>query len=137
MAAARMDYWEGDSPGPLTGVRDEERLASVQLAIDMSNDVNAVTDFGDLPLDEDPVTLFSRYPAVHEPWPHGDLRWNGATALDGAASTGMNAIVELLVANGARIDAKTRLGWSPLMFAEGIFLANTYKTRDSTSALIR
>jgi hypothetical protein len=30
-----------------------------------------------------------------------------------------------LVDHGARVDAKTDLGWTPLMMTRGVFLANT------------
>jgi hypothetical protein len=33
--------------------------------------------------------------------------------------------VQYLVDHGAKLDAKTDLGWTPLMMARGVFLANT------------
>ena len=33
MAAAGLDYWEGESPGPFTGVTEPERLEAVKLAL--------------------------------------------------------------------------------------------------------
>jgi hypothetical protein len=46
MVAAGLDYWEGESPGPFTGVTEAERLDAVKLAIELGNDVNAHAVFG-------------------------------------------------------------------------------------------
>ena len=67
----------------------------------------------------------------------GDMRWNGSSALHGAATRGSNAIVQVLVDHGARLDAKNTLGWTPLMCAEGVFVANTEKDWPETVALLR
>ena len=50
MVAAGLDTWEGETPGPFTGVSEAERLAAVKLAVEVGNDVNAVADFGDFPM---------------------------------------------------------------------------------------
>jgi ankyrin repeat protein len=47
----------------------------------------------------------------------------GLTALLGAANRGSNAIIELLVKHGARLDVKDKEGRSALRWAEGVFLA--------------
>ena len=47
----------------------------------------------------------------------------GLTALLGAANSGSNDIIELLVERGARLDVKDREGRTPLRWAEGVFLA--------------
>lgn len=47
----------------------------------------------------------------------------GLTALHGAANRGSNAIIEYLVANGAKLDALDNEGRSPLDWAKGVFLA--------------
>jgi ankyrin repeat protein len=47
------------------------------------------------------------------------MRWNRSTALHGAVTTGQNSIVQYLVDHGARLDARNKLGWTPLMVAEG------------------
>jgi ankyrin repeat protein len=46
MVAAGLDYWEGESPGPFTGVSEAERLEAVKLALELGNDVNAVDKNG-------------------------------------------------------------------------------------------
>jgi hypothetical protein len=47
----------------------------------------------------------------------------GLTALLGAANRGSNAIIELLVEHGARLDVQDREGRTALRWAEGVFLA--------------
>src|SRR5580692_5298253 len=47
IAAAGLDYWEGEAPGPFTGCSESERLDAVKLALDLGNDLNAHADFGD------------------------------------------------------------------------------------------
>ena len=67
----------------------------------------------------------------------GDMRWNGSTALHGAAMRGSNALVQFLVDHGAKLNARNKLGWTPLMCAEGVFVANTEKDWPETVLLIR
>jgi ankyrin repeat protein len=75
---------------------------------------------------------------------------NGDTALHGAAFRGSPGAVEVLVAAGARLDAKNVVtamkrssgakastGWTPLMVAEGIYINATFKSQAETSALLR
>ena len=35
IAASGLDYWEGEAPGPFTGVTEAERLDAVKLALDL------------------------------------------------------------------------------------------------------
>jgi ankyrin repeat protein len=152
MAAAGLGFWDGESPGPLTGVSEAEAVEAVKLALDLGNDINAVPEFGGPPLEGDGATLLRRHPlnlqkydgahdaplAVVPPKDSlGDMRWNGSTALHGAAMRGSNAIVQFLVDHGARLDARNKLGWTPLMCAEGVFVANTEKDWPETVALMR
>ena len=58
-------------------------------------------------------------------------------ALHGAAMTGSNLIVQFLIDQGAQVDARNALGWTPLMVAEGVFVANTEKAWPETVALLR
>ena len=74
----------------------------------------------------------------------------GYTALHGAAHRGANAIVELLVVKGARLDARLtkdgpmrggslawKAGWTPLTIADGVFYAGTFKRQLETASLLR
>ena len=91
MAAAGLDYWEGESAGPFTGVSEAERLEAVKLAIELGNDINAPADFGDYKMDGDPAYMLLYYPlnmselAATVP---GDPRWSGSTALHAAVVSG-------------------------------------------------
>jgi len=62
---------------------------------------------------------------------------NGNTALHGAAFTGANSVVKLLVERGARLDVKDKLGYLPVTIAEGIHIAALLKYRPETAVLMR
>ena len=47
----------------------------------------------------------------------------GFAAMHGAANRGFDAMIELLAANGAKLDVKDKQGRTPMTFAEGVFLA--------------
>ena len=141
MAAAGVGFWDGESPGPLNGTPEEVRLAAVRLAIELGNDLHAAADFGDTPLNGDGRALLLRHPLnlaeLDAQRDRGDMRWGGSTALHGAAMTGSNLIVQYLLEQGADIDAPNSLGWTPLMVAGGVFVANTEKAWPDTVALLR
>lgn len=140
MAAAGLGFWDGESPGPASGVPESQALAAVTLTVELGNDVNAVTDFGPTPIEGDPAVLLRRHPLNLPSFPDdalGDMRWGGSTALHGAALRGADSIVQYLVQRGARIDARNTLGWTPLTVAEGVFVANTEKSWPSTIALLK
>jgi len=128
MVAAGLDTWEGETPGPYTGVSETERLAAVRLAVELGNDVNAVADFGNYPMEGEPEYTLLYYP-------HnigqlldlgvGDPRWDDSTALHGAIISNQPSIVRFLIDAGAKLDARTATGWTPLMMSRGVFLTNT------------
>jgi ankyrin repeat protein len=139
MAAAGLGFWDGESPGPESGVPESQALEAVKLALALGNDVNAVTDFGPTPIEGDPGVLLHRHPLNLASFPDdalGDMRWGGSTALHGAALRGADSIVAYLVEQGARLDAANALGWTPLTVARGVFVANTAKAWPSTIALL-
>ena len=140
MAAAGLGFWDGESPGVQNGVPERETLEAVQLAWELGNDVNAVTDFGDTPVEGDGVSLLLSHPsnvADFDPETDlGDMRWGGSTALHGAVLRGANSVVQFLVDKGATVDATNTLGWTPLMIAEGIFTSNSEKSFPETAALL-
>jgi ankyrin repeat protein len=47
----------------------------------------------------------------------------GLRAIHGAANRGSNDVIELLAARGARLDVPDAQGRTPLVWAEGVFLA--------------
>ncbi|HEU4694712.1 MAG TPA: ankyrin repeat domain-containing protein [Vicinamibacterales bacterium] len=140
MVAAGLDYWEGESPGPFTGVSEAERLEAVKLAIELGNDINAHADFGDFPMVGDVEYTLLYYPHNIDDLLElgvGDPRWDGSTALIGAVVSGQATIVQYLVDRGAKIDAKTTLGWTPLKVAEGVFFANAKKEFPAAAAILK
>ena len=67
----------------------------------------------------------------------GDPRWTGTSALIGAVISGQPSIVQYLVDHGAKVDMKTKLGWTPLMVAEGVFFANAKKEFPQAAGILR
>jgi ankyrin repeat protein len=62
----------------------------------------------------------------------------GVTAVIGAANRGSDDMIEFLVSKGARLDVKDNEGRTPLVWAEGVFLAtNAPEAKPSTMALIK
>lgn len=140
MVAAGLDYWEGESPGPFTGVSEHERLEAVKLAVELGNDINAHADFGNYPMVGDAAYTLLYYPHNFEDLVDrgvGDPRWSGSTALIGAVVSGQASIVQYLIDRGADVNAKTKLGWTPLMVAEGVFFANGKKQFPAAAEIIR
>ena len=141
MAAAGLGFWDGESPGPLNGTPERVRLEAVKMTLVLGNHLHAVADFGDTVLEGNGVDLLLRHPLnLPEMDPQrdrGDMRWDGSTALHGAAMMGSNLIVRYLVEQGADVNARNTIGWTPLMVAEGVFVANTEKAWPETAALLR
>src|SRR5579871_116835 len=140
MVASGLDYWEGESPGPFTGVTEPERLEAVKLALAAGGDINAHADFGDYPMTGDTAYTLLYYPLNIDQLLDkgvGDPRWSGSTALIGAVVSGQPSIVQFLVDNGAQVNAKTKLGWTPLMVAQGVFFANAKKEFPAAAQILR
>lgn len=145
MAAAGLDYWEGESPGPFTGVTEAERLDAVKLALELGNDgasnsyINAHADFGDYPMTGTPDYTLLYYPLNIDDLLDkgvGDPRWSGSTALIGAVVSGQPSIVQFLVDHGADVAATTKLGWTPLLVSRGVFFANAKKEFPPAEAIL-
>ena len=139
MMAAGLDTWEGETPGPFTGVPEAERLEAVKLAIELGNDINAAADFGNYPMVGEPEYTLLYYPhnlADLAELGMGDPRWDGSTALHGAIIANQPSIVQYLVDHGARLDAKTATGWTPLMMSRGVFLTNTGREFPAAEAIL-
>jgi ankyrin repeat protein len=98
----------GHSPGA-SPVRENNALEAVKLCVESGNDVNAVNAAGE-------------------------------TALHAAAyrgPQGADTIVQFLVSKGAKVNAKNKRGWTPLVIAEGIFFQATNTQAPSTADLLR
>jgi ankyrin repeat protein len=141
MAAAGLGFWQGESPGPNNGVPEARTLEAVKLAWDLSGtvDVNATAHFNNVRIEGDGLELLHRLPLnVHEfsESNPGDVRWGGSTALHGAAVRGVNAVVQFLVDKGADLTARNKLGWTPLMLTQGMYIGQTEKEVPQTEAFI-
>ncbi len=140
MAAAGLDYWEGEAPGPFAGLSEAERLDAVKLAHTLGNDINAQALFGDYEMEGTTEYTLLYYPTNIDKLLDlgvGDPRWSGSTALIGAVISNQPSIVQYLVDNGAKLDVKTKLGWTPLKVAEGVFFANAKKEYPAAAAILR
>ncbi|MEO8100537.1 MAG: ankyrin repeat domain-containing protein [Acidobacteriota bacterium] len=140
MAAACLDFYEGETPGPTTGVPEPERLAAVKLALELGNDINAVTDFGTYELVGDPEFLLKGYPTNFDQLQDlgvGDPRFNKMTALYGAILSHQDSILQFLIDSGAKLNVKNQAGWTPLMMTKGVFLANSFKEFPVAGKMLR
>ena len=140
MVAAGLDYWEGETPGPFTGVTEPERLDAVKLAIELGNDVNAHANFGTYRMDGAIDYTLLYYPHNIDDLLElgvGDPRWNGSTPLIGAVMSGQPSIVQYLLDHGARPDEPTVLGWTPLRVSQGVFCCNAKKEFPAAEAILK
>jgi ankyrin repeat protein len=139
MVASGLDYWEGEAPGPHNGVSEAERLAAVKLAVALGNDVNARADFGDYPMTGDAAHTLLYYPHNIDELLDlgvGDPRWDGCTALHGSIISNQPSITQYLIEQGADPEARNELGWTPLMMARGVFLANASREFPGAEAVL-
>ena len=140
MVAAGLDYWEGESPGPFTGVPETERLEAVKYTLELGNDINVHAVFGSYPMTGEVDYTLLYYPHNIDELLElgvGDPRWSGSTALIGAVVSGQSSIVQFLVDHGADVNDRTALGWTPLKVAEGVFFANAKKEFPQAAAILR
>ena len=141
MAAAGLGFWDAESPAPQNGTPEADTLEAVKICVERGADVNETTRYGALRVRGNPAELRSRYLFPNElpadGAAYGDMRWGGATPLHGAALRGVNTVVQYLVDKGARLDARTTLGWTPLMVAEQVFASNVERAWPDTAAYIR
>jgi len=139
MVAAGLDTWEGETPGPHTGMPEAERLEAVKLAVELGNDINAAADFGNFAMVGEPEYTLLYYPhnlRELQDLGVGDPRWSGSTALHGSIIANQPSITQWLVDHGANIDAKTKTGWTALMMTRGVFLANTGRLFPEAEAIL-
>jgi ankyrin repeat protein len=139
MVASGLDYWEGETPGPHVGVSEAERLEAVKLAVELGNDVNARADFGDYPMTGEPAHTLLYYPHNIDELVGlgvGDPRWDGCTALHGSVIANQPSITRYLIEQGADVEARNDLGWTALMMARGVFLANASREFPAIEAVL-
>jgi hypothetical protein len=140
IVAAGLDYWEGESAGPFTGVSEAERLEAVKLAIQLGNDINYAAVFGGFKMEGDPEYLLLYYPLNMKELGtkvSSDPRWSGCTALHASVVSNQPSIVQYLVDHGAKLDAKTMSDWTPLMMAGGTFFANAKRDFPAAAAILK
>ena len=140
MAAACLDYYEGETAGPFSGVPEAQRLDAVKLALKLGNKINARTTFGDYTMTGTPEATLLRYPDNFQDLVDlgvGDPRFADMTALHGAVICNQPSIVKYLIEQGAEVNAKNRLGWTPLMIAGGLYIANAHKTSPASADILR
>jgi ankyrin repeat protein len=139
MVAAGLDTWEGETPGPHTGVSEPERLEAVRLAVELGNEVNARADFGDLRMQGEPEYTLLYYPLNIDEIADlgtGDPRWDDSTALHGSIISNQPSITQYLIDRGADPAAENALGWTPLMMSRGVFLANASREFPEAEAIL-
>jgi uncharacterized protein len=140
MVAAGLDYYEGETPGPFNGVSEADRLEAVKLALELGGDINAVTDFGKYDMFGTPEETLKTYPSNIDKLLDlgvGDPRFTGMTALHGSIISNQPSITQYLIDHGAKLNAKNKLGWTPLMMTQGIFMANAYKEFPVAARMLR
>ena len=140
MAAACLDYYEGETAGPFSGVPESQRLEAVKLALALGNAIDARTTFGDYKMIGTPEDTLLRYPDNFQELQDlgtGDPRFAEMTALHGAVICNQPSIVKYLIEQGAEVNAKNRLGWTPLMIAGGLYIANAHKTSPGSAQILR
>lgn len=140
MAAACLDYYEGETAGPFSGVSEADRLEAVKLALQLGNDINARTNFGHYLMTGSPEKTLLTYPDNIKDLLDlgvGDPRFNGMTALHGSVICNQPSITQFLIDHGAQLDAKNQLGWTPLMVAGGLYIANNRKDFPVAAELLK
>ena len=140
MAAAGLDYYEGETPGPFTGVSEPERLEAVKVAFELGGEINAKTHLGDYPMVGSAEYTLMTYPDNMDDLLDlgvGDPRFDGCTALMGAVISNQPSLVQFMLDHGADIHAKNRLGWTAEMIAHNIFMANSKKEFPIAEAMLK
>lgn len=120
MAAAGVGTKEEDTTGRFK--TEDDAIAAIQMLLDHGADINAATGGGG---------------------GRGGGNRGGETSLHAAAKWGLDKVVQYLVDNGARLDAKTGQGFTPLDAALGLaggsggFDGSRRDVHESTAKLIR
>ena len=112
MVAAGLDYWEGETPGPVHR-RDRGRAARGGEARAWSSATTSTRApyFGDYRMDGDVDYTLLYYPHNIDELLDlgvGDPRWSGSTPLIGAIMSGQPSIVQYLDRSGRRRPTRRR-----------------------------
>ena len=102
----------------------------MKLAYELGGDINAKTTFGNYKMSGTAEYTLLTYPDDIEPLfllGIGDPRWDGMTAMHAAVISNQPSILQFIVDHGGDPEIKNRLGWTPMMVAKGIFMANSKK----------
>ncbi len=113
MAAACLDYYEGETAGPFSGVPESQRLEAVKLALALGNTINARTTFGDYKMIGTPEDTLLRYPDNFQDLTDlgtGDPRFAEMTALHGAVICNQPSIVKYPDRTGRRGEREKPAG---------------------------
>jgi len=140
ITACGLDYWEGETPGAVRG-RERGGAAGCGQAGDRARKRHQRRcQFGDYKMEGDPAYTLLYYPLNMDQLIGkvlGDPRWSGSTPLHASVVSGQPGIVQYLVDHGAKLDAKTKTGWTPLMMAGGVFFANAKKEYPAAAAILK
>ena len=116
------------------------KFKTVFVFFKISNGINARTTFGDYAMLGTPEGTLLKYPDNFSDLADlgvGDMRFAETTALHGAVICNQPSIVKYLIERGAEVNAKNRLGWTPLMIAGGLYIANAHKTSPGSAEILR
>ncbi len=114
---------------PLTANADNTTPLMVAAGVDMWNPGE---DGGSTP-DSEPEALDAVKMLVELGNDVNAANDRGETALHGAAYRGANTIVQYLVEKGAKIDARSKQGWTPWTIANGVFYSLFFKEQKHTA----
>jgi ankyrin repeat protein len=114
---------------PLTPNADKTTPLMVAAGVDLWNPGE---DGGTLPGDE-PEALEAVKMLVELGNDVNAINDRGETALHGAAYRGSNTIVQYLVEQGAKLDARSNQGWTPWTIANGVFYTLFFKEQRATA----
>src|SRR5690606_5873972 len=97
-------------------------------------------DFGDYDMEGTPEYTLLYYPHNTEEdltgLGVGDPRWDDSTALHGSIVSGQPSITRYLIEQGAAVDAKNALGWTPLMMSRGVVRAHASREFPEPEAIL-
>ncbi len=116
MVACGLDYYEGETPGPYTGVSEAERLEAVKLALEIGKIWKRKPTSASMKWSAAPSSSLKTYPENLDKLVDlgiGDPRFNKMRAIHGAIISNQPSILQYLIDQGAELSPKNQLGWTP------------------------